>query len=94
MYRQMRIDMLWYSIAGGGPETISIFHAFPGRYRFRVSEYIKGGGGDNVERLRKSEARVSVYTATGMKVFEVGKEGSGFVKVGIVSSSASIFAMA
>jgi hypothetical protein len=23
---------------------------------------------------------VSVYTATGMKVFEVGKEGSGFVK--------------
>jgi hypothetical protein len=36
---------------------------------------------------------VSVYTATGMKVFEVGKEGSGFVKVGIVSSSASIFAM-
>jgi hypothetical protein len=29
-----------------------------------------------------------------MKVFEVGKEGSGFVKVGSVSSSASIFAMA
>ena len=94
MYRHQRIDMLWYYIAGGGPETITILNVFPGRYRYRVSEYIKGGGGDNVERLKKSEARVSVYTSTGMKQFEVGKEGSGFVKVGIVSSSASIFAMA
>jgi hypothetical protein len=38
---------------------------------------------DNVERLQKSETRVSVHTSTStdVKEFKVGKAGSGFVRV-------------
>ena len=56
-----------------------------------MGEYIRGGGGDNSKRLLGSQAQVAVYTATDVRVFQVGKLGSGFVKVrthfSLVSSS-------
>jgi len=65
--------------AGYGPETISAHGLRNGKYRFRVSEY--KGPAENQERLKNSEAQVLVYTAVGVKIFEVGREGDGFVKV-------------
>jgi|LauGreDrversion2_3_1035106.scaffolds.fasta_scaffold22165_2 hypothetical protein len=76
--------MLRYPIAGGGPETITILNVRQGRYRYRISE--DGGVEDNVERINKSEAQVSVYTSTDVKEFKVGKAGSGFVRVRVYLS--------
>jgi hypothetical protein len=83
--------------SGGGPETITIVNVRQGRYRYRISE--DGGVEDNVERLKKSEAQVSVYTSTDVKEFKVGKAGSGFVRVRVclspvLSPLRLIFAMA